>query len=50
VRSKPCHFCGLFFCSGFSLKRHMASKHKTEVEEVPATKAAENREDPLRMV
>ena len=31
-RSAPCKFCGRVFCSGFSLKRHMASVHRGQKE------------------
>jgi hypothetical protein len=31
-RTNPCQYCGIIFCSRFSLTRHIASKHRGMVD------------------
>jgi hypothetical protein len=39
-RSAPCQFCGRIFCSGFSLKRHVASVHRGQMAAAVAGESA----------
>jgi hypothetical protein len=32
-RPIPCQYCGILFCTRFSLKRHIRSKHREEYDE-----------------